>query len=137
MSSGIVERQIDRLKAVEDAIETLRSQKAAFRQSLIDVGRATGAFLDDTVSDEFLSFVPGEVQARMTALRAQVAARNRVIAEMAEAIDVADGIIACNVGTDTPKEWNSAFRRVQKARATLAKINQVSGGDAATSPGSP
>jgi hypothetical protein len=40
----------------------------------------------------------------------------------AETIDIADRIIAINCGTDTPKEWNAAFRKFANARAAVAAI---------------
>jgi hypothetical protein len=49
----------------------------------------------------------------------------RVIAEAADALDIADNIIAINLGTDTPKEWNAAMKRVVKARAAVPQASSL------------
>lgn len=41
----------------------------------------------------------------------------RVITVAAEALDIADEIIAVNLGVETPNEWHRAMRRVGNARA--------------------
>lgn len=50
----------------------------------------------------------------------RIAERDKVIGIAADALDVADDIIAVNLGTDTPKEWDRAMRKVAEARAALA-----------------
>lgn len=55
---------------------------------------------------------------------AQVKLRDRVIAEACAALDLADNIIAVNMGTDTPKEWDQAMRKVAKARSALTEPNR-------------
>ena len=42
----------------------------------------------------------------------------------ADALDEADNIIAVNCGTDTPKEWDRAYKRCAKARAALSASNE-------------
>lgn len=58
-------------------------------------------------------------------LRSALEARDAVIAAMADAIDEADNIISINCGTDTPKEWDRAFRRVQRARIKLSHREDI------------
>jgi len=55
-------------------------------------------------------------------MSAELIARYRQFeAVAAEAMDTADRIIAINCGTETPKEWHSAFRKFAKARARIAQ----------------
>lgn len=51
--------------------------------------------------------------------QAEIERQARVIAEMSDALDEADNIIAINCGTDTPKSWDRAIHRVQEARTLL------------------
>lgn len=48
-----------------DTLAAKDAEIARLRGALIEAGRAAGAFIDDTVSDNFLLLVPGEVQARL------------------------------------------------------------------------
>jgi hypothetical protein len=44
------------------------------------------------------------------------------IAEMADALSVADSVISVNCGIDTPPEWDRALRAVSKKRAAVRAI---------------
>lgn len=92
------------------------------------VERAAKAYaaVDGDLPSEFA--LRAALDAAFTTLQqrlAEVERENRLLrkveAEAADAIDVADSIIGLNLGTDTPKEWDRAFRRVQKARSALSK----------------
>lgn len=53
------------------------------------------------------------------------------IGVMADALDVADNIIAVNCGVDEPKEWRAALRKVVRARAKVSSRQAL-----ASTPGS-
>lgn len=55
----------------------------------------------------------------LLALARQCEGMRKTLGVFADALDEADNIIAVNCGTDTPKEWDRAYKRCAKARATL------------------
>jgi hypothetical protein len=59
------------------------------------------------------------IEALLKERDAALRGRDKVIGLAADALDIADALIDKHLGTDTPKEWDRAFRRVANARAAL------------------
>lgn len=54
------------------------------------------------------------------ALRSALADRDVIIGKMADALDIADHILAVQMVTDVPAKWHRAFRAAAEARAALS-----------------
>ncbi len=100
------------VEALEAALTAAHAENERLRAALIQSGRAAGAGLSDIVSTEFLMLVPGEVEARIATLRAELAGARNLVSR------------AQIVGQELPTGWHKDAKDFFAAPAVAIRALQ-------------